>query len=133
MRSSARRQGQSRGQGQVHFTVASVAELTGYSVRTLRRHIAAGRLPIVRRKGQVFITAADARVWLGHNLSLWNWKDKRSAWDFVSIREYAAITRRTMREVRHLIDKGAVETVRIGGRVFVTGERRLIASDTQDR
>ena len=47
---------------------------------------------------------------------------------------YHARALATPREVRHLIDKDAVETVRIGGRVFVTGAEvdRLISSDTQD-
>jgi hypothetical protein len=103
----------------IGFTVAEIAQLTGYSVRTLRRHIAAGRLQTVRRRGLVFITPEDARLWLGHNLSLLNAKTT-AAWSFVPIREYAAIAGLTPRQVRHQIDKGAVETVRLNGRVFVT-------------
>jgi len=120
----------------LRFTVAEVAQMTGLSVRTLRRRIHDGDLRTVREKGRLFITAEDARIWLGHHLDYWKLRPS-GAWPsgYVSIRAYEAITGRPQREVRHLIDKGAMTTVRIGGRVFVAGEEvdALLRSDTQNR
>jgi hypothetical protein len=112
--------------------------MTGQSVRTLRRHIAAGRLPVVRAKGKVFITPAGARAWLGHDPTVWNLQPSTTAtWRFAPVRLYATLAKLTPREVRHLIDKGAVQTLRLGGRVFVSGEEidQLLArmSDTGNR
>jgi excisionase family DNA binding protein len=103
----------------VRFTVGEVAELTGYSVRTLRRHIAAGRLPVRRVGRKVYITAAGARLWLGHTLPLWN-AQPSAAWRVVSVRVYAAIAGISEREVRHQIAKEAIAVEKIGGRVFIT-------------
>jgi excisionase family DNA binding protein len=115
------RQGHSRGQKiprSRRYTVEEVAALTGYSVRTLRRHIAAGTLPVLRRNGAVFVTGEYARVWLGRELGPAR-GPVSPAFRCVPVRVYAAIAGQSMREVRHLIDKGALETVRRGGRVFV--------------
>lgn len=142
MRSKTTRQGQSRGQRRAPasecFSVADVAKMTGRSVRTLRRDIAAGRLNVVRRKNKVFITAANARMWCGHDLDRSRlWDPSPSPWKFVSIRAYAALKGLTQREVRHQIDKGAevLKTVRVGGRVFISSEEvaALLRSDTKNR
>jgi hypothetical protein len=121
----------------LRFTVAEIADMTAYSVRTIRRHIAAGRLHTVRRGGLVFITPQDARVWLGHDLCLWKTSKPSAAtyWRFVSIRLYAVIAGLTPRAARHQVDKGAIETVRVNGRVFVAGaevDRLLSESDTKN-
>ena len=137
MHSRARRKGQGQGQRTLTFTPGEVAEITGLSLRTLRRHIAAGRLPTQRVQGHIYITPAGARTWLGHDLPLGK-ASPSPDWRFIPIpvRGYARITGRSEREVRHLIEKGALRTVRRGGNVFVVDsevEAALKNGDSKDR
>jgi hypothetical protein len=102
--------------------------VTGLGVRTIRRHVAAGALQTTRVGGRVYVTPQDGRAWWGRDLPIGN-LEPSPAWRVVPIRVYAAITGMTARQVRHLVDKGALRTRKIGGRIFVEHSELVAALD----
>jgi hypothetical protein len=102
------------------LTVARVAHLQGISIRTMRRHIATGRVRATRIGRKLYITPQDAYLWLGRELSVWHEDDQPTPeYDWWPVRTYAAIAGLSQRQVRYQIEEGALRTVKVGGRRFI--------------
>jgi excisionase family DNA binding protein len=126
---NARRQGQKKGQrSPLLYTPNDIAKMAGLSLRTVRRHIADGRLPTLRIGGHVVITPAGARAWMGREL--WP-QGVVSAWArCVPISVLSRLLKKTDRAVRYQIDNGDIPTVRVGGRLYVTIKKPLVVSQS---
>jgi hypothetical protein len=103
--------------------------MAGVSVRTVRRHIKDGWLPVSWSGSKIYITPRQARAWRGHDLPLWRlWPVGAPAW--ISVRAYAALLGWTERQARHYIDevrkakaKGPRTIAKIGGRIMIDFSR----------
>lgn len=112
------------------FTIEELALVCGLSVRTLRRYVRDGQLPVIRRKSKVFVTLDAAAPLLEKWLRGIDCSAGTGRFFFVTVREYAALAGMSGRQVRSLIEKqfdpklqrpspGSLQVVRRGGRIFV--------------
>ncbi len=73
----------------------------------------------MRTRGKLFITPAALRTWFGRSPHIPLDSHPSKTWGGVSVGVAAVLLGKTPREVRHLIDKGALAANKIDGRLRV--------------
>lgn len=123
-----------------HMKMEEFARFAGMSIRTLRRSIASGLfpLPLIRvSPRRHYIAKATVEMWLGCSLAEMNeiLSQEQAAWKpdlldpvpfFFLSHEVAALSGRTLRQIYHDIEKGALPVCQAGRRGRLLFQRAAV-------